>query len=130
MQGSAQDVSYHLEELSKSLVSDFKTEKGRKGVGKKERLYSLLWSLPAPVVIQSRWGVPPGDPGGTLESPVLSGSCSWVGPIWGARNDAVKKRSWRLYSQKIITQVFFIKAPGTQGISPPNVHAKHPVISG
>jgi len=29
-----------------------------------------------------------------------------------------------------VKQVFFIAAPGTRGISPPNVCAKHPVISG
>jgi len=44
-------------------------------------------------------------------------------------SDAMK--SWgRLNSGQTIKQVFFITARGTQGISPPNVHAKHPVISG
>ena len=38
--------------------------------------------------------------------------------------DALRSRSWRLNSQKTIKQVFFITAPGTRGISPPNVCAK------
>jgi len=46
---------------------------------------------------------------------------SRAGPIWGARNDAVKSRNWRLNSRQTIKQVFFIAAPGTRGISPPNV---------
>jgi len=49
--------------------------------GKKEYLSSFRWSLSAPAVIRVRRGVPPGNPGGTLGSPVLSGSCSraeWV----------------------------------------------------
>jgi len=29
-----------------------------------------------------------------------------------------------------VQQGFFIAAPGTRGISPPNVRARHPVISG
>jgi len=44
--------------------------------------------------------------------------------------DAVKSQNWRLSSRQTIKQVFFITAPGTWGISPPNVRAKHPVISG
>jgi len=44
--------------------------------------------------------------------------------------DAVKSWNWRLNSQKTIKQVFFITVPGTWGISPPNMRAKHPVISG
>jgi len=35
--------------------------------------------------------------------------------------DAVKSRNWRLNSRQTIKQVFFIAAPGTRGISPPNV---------
>jgi len=35
--------------------------------------------------------------------------------------DAVKSRSWRLSSRQTIKQVFFIAAPGTRGISPPNL---------
>ena len=49
----------------------------------KEYLYSFRWSLSAPAVIRLRRGVPPGNPRGTLGSPVLSGSCSrveWVPP--------------------------------------------------
>jgi len=44
--------------------------------------------------------------------------------------DAVKSRNCGLNSRQTIKQEFFIAAPGTQGISPPNVCAKHPVISG
>ena len=36
----------------------------------------VRWSLSAPAVIRLRRGIPPGNPGGTLGSPVLSGSCS------------------------------------------------------
>ena len=44
--------------------------------------------------------------------------------------DAVKSRSWRLNSWKTIKQVFFITVQGTWEISPPNMRAKHPAISG
>jgi len=45
-------------------------------------------------------------------------------------SDAMKSWRWRLNSRKAIKQIFFITAPGTWGISPPNVHAKHGIISG
>ena len=44
-----------------------------------------------------------------------------VGPTWGARKDVVKSRSWRLTSWQTIKQVLFILAPGTRGISPPDM---------
>jgi len=44
--------------------------------------------------------------------------------------DAVKRWRRRLCNRKAIKQVLFIMAPGKRGISPPNVHPKHRVISG
>jgi len=95
MQGSAQDVSYHLEELSKSLVSDFKTEKGRKGGGEKRAPLLLIMVLACsrsdPIKVRSPSGRSWGYPGESCSQRVLQ--LSRAGPIWGARNDAVKIRS-------------------------------------
>ena len=82
--------------------------KQRKKGKKKEYLYLFRWSLSAPAVIRVRRGVPPGNPGGTLGSPVLSGSCSrveWVPPglpevmLWTAgTEDSIVGRLLSRYS--------------------------------
>ena len=56
-------------------------------------------------------------------------SVSWM-PCSADTPDAVKSQSCRLHSQRAMKQGFFIAAPGTRGISPPNVHPKHPIVSG
>jgi len=74
-------MTYENSPNDRSHIS--KQRKKGKERKKEEYLYCLRWSLSAPAVIQMRRGVSLGTPGGTLGSPVVSGSCSaaeWVPP--------------------------------------------------
>lgn len=65
-------------------------------------------------------GVPPGNPGGTLGSPVPSGSC---GPTEEKSHLGCQIDS-KIDSPISLSGIFFIAALDARGISPPIVHTR------